>query len=120
VETDQAFVEIFGRRPDWLAELEGRAVAARAGVARPKVFKAKVESDLMQFLMQRFRTKSPEDIRLMIKELVPVEETRAGRELIEKGVEKGKAQATLDFVHRLRQQGLSPEEISRLTSLPLE
>ena len=67
---------------------------------------------------------SAEQIRLMIKELVPVEETRGGRELIEKGVEKGvekgKAQATLDFVHRLRQQGLSPEEISRLTGLPLE
>ena len=56
----------------------------------------------------------------MIKELVPVEETRAGRERIENGVEKGKAQATLNFVHRLRQQGLSPEEISRLTGLPLE
>jgi hypothetical protein len=258
VETDQAFIEIFGRRPDWLAELEGRAVAARAGVARPKVFKAKVESDLvlepadpnhpsqiwefqlyydrgifvrtesgrlaqwrqinsavclrrrdfiprsvegivvfgdrslcppgaeefphlkilyfderladlervdpnvplllllrplvvdsdstveghaaddfhhlqehprldederrcfsamfMQFLMQRFRTKSPEDIRLMIKELVPVEETRAGRELIE----KGKAQAAKEFVHRLRDQHIAVEEIVRLTGLSLD
>jgi hypothetical protein len=270
VETDQAFVEIFGRRPDWLSELEGRACPVQASVARPKVFKAKVESDLvlepsdpnepcqiwefqfyydrgifvraesarlaqwrqlnpatrlrrrdfvprsvegivvfgdrslcppggeefphikilhlderlaeleredpnaplllllrplvvdadsiveenaaddyhhlqdharldeddrrcfsvmfMQFLMQRFRNRSPEQIRAMIKELVPVEETRAGRELIEKGrqdgidkgIEKGKAQATLEFVCRLRDQGLAPEEIARLTGLSLE
>ena len=75
----------------------------------------------------------------MIKELVPVEETRAGRELIEKGykigyeigydighecylmcVEIGKAQATLEFVHRLRGQGLSRPEISKLTGLFLQ
>ncbi len=274
METDQAFVEIFGRRPDWLAELEGDRLPGLLSVARPKVFKMKLESDLvleptdpnhpcqiwefqlyydrgifvrtesarlaqwrqvnpvtrlrrrnyvpravegivvfgdrsvcppgteefphlkvlfleerlldlerddpdaplplllrplvftsdsiieehaaddyhhlqehprlddderrcfsvmfMQFLMQRFRTRTPEDIRIMIKELVPVEETRAGRELIEKGrmdgieqgieqgIGQGKAQATLEFVHRLRDHGLAPEEIARLTGLPLD
>jgi hypothetical protein len=32
VETDQAFVDIFGRRPDWLGELEGRRHPVRGGI----------------------------------------------------------------------------------------
>ena len=82
----------------------------------------------MQFLMQRFRNRTPEQIRAMIKELVPVEETRAGRELIAKGrqegwregIEEGEAMATRRFVHRLREQGLPSKEIADLTGIPLE
>ncbi len=43
----------------------------------------------VRFLMQRFRTRTLEQINHMIEELVQVEETRAGRELIEKGIERG-------------------------------
>jgi len=39
--------------------------------------------------MQRFKERKFQDIRAMIQELTPVEETRAGRELIKKGIERG-------------------------------
>src|SRR5690606_26978570 len=40
-------------------------------------------------LLQRFKTKSREELRKMIAELTPLHETRAGRELFEEGIERG-------------------------------
>jgi hypothetical protein len=39
--------------------------------------------------MQRFKKRNSQDIHAMIQDLPPVEETCAGRELIEKGIKKG-------------------------------
>jgi predicted transposase YdaD len=67
----------------------------------------------LHLLMQRFATKDSEEIRQMIAELVPVEETRCGRELIEKGIEKGIEQA----VQGLHRQGVNVEVIAQALSL---
>jgi len=46
METDRAFAEIFGHRPDWLALIAGREFPLAVS-AHPKVFKPKVECDLV-------------------------------------------------------------------------
>jgi len=43
----------------------------------------------VQLLMQRFKKRNSQDIHAMIQDLPPVEETCAGRELIDIGVKKG-------------------------------
>ena len=68
----------------------------------------------VQFLMQRFRAKSPEEIKAMIGELLPVEETRAGRELIERGIER----ITLAQLERVC-GGLDSELRVQVEALPL-
>ncbi len=72
----------------------------------------------VQFLMQRFRSRSPEEIRAMIGELLPVEETRAGRELIERGFERGVEQVTLALLERVC-GGLDSRLRVQVEALPL-
>ena len=66
----------------------------------------------LNLLLQRFKTKSREEIRKMIAELTPLHETRAGLELLEEGIES--------LVRRMSSKGRSPAEISDLTDLPVE
>jgi len=47
-----------------------------------------LERIFVQFLLQRFRNRTPGAINAMIGEFIPVEETRTGRELIERGVDE--------------------------------
>lgn len=78
----------------------------------------------LNLLLQRFKTKSREEIRKMIAELTPLHETRAGRELleegIEKGIEKGIERGIKDLVRRMSAKGKSVAEISDLTDLSVE
>jgi hypothetical protein len=48
-----------------------------------------------------FRNRTTEEIQTMIAELTPVEETRAGRELIEKGIERGIEQGIEQGIERV-------------------
>ncbi len=52
----------------------------------------------VQLLMQRFKRRNSQDIHAMIQDLPPVEETCAGRELIEKGIERGQRGAIHGFL----------------------
>lgn len=78
----------------------------------------------LNLLLQRFKTKSREEIRKMIAELTPLHETRAGRELleegIEKGIEKGIERGIEGLVRRMSAKGKSVAEISDLTDLSAE
>jgi hypothetical protein len=69
----------------------------------------------VQFLMQRFRNKTSEEINTMIAELTPVEETRAGRELIERGI----GQVTLVQLERVC-GGLDDLHRAQVAALPVE
>jgi len=60
-----------------------------------------LEEVFVNLLMQRFKTRTWAEIRTMITELTPLEETRAGQDLIEKGIERGRARGELDLVVRL-------------------
>ena len=74
----------------------------------------------LNLLLQRFKTKSREEIRKMIAELTPLHETRAGLELLEEGIEKGIEKGIESLVRRMSSKGRSPAEISDLTDLPVE
>lgn len=60
----------------------------------------------------------------MIAELTPLHETRAGKELLEEGVERGRREGiergTAALVLRMAGKGKSPAEISEWTDLPVE
>ncbi len=75
-------------------------------------------------LLQRFNTKTREEIRTMIAELTPLRKTRAGRELleegIERGVEKGIERGVAELVRRMAGKGRTSAEISELTDLSVE
>ncbi|NLT70865.1 MAG: Rpn family recombination-promoting nuclease/putative transposase, partial [Verrucomicrobiaceae bacterium] len=84
-------------------------------------------------LLQRFKTKSREELRKMIAELTPLHETRAGKELLEEGIErglkkgvkegiergmaKGRQKGVTDLVRRMLTKGRTPAEIADLTDL---
>ena len=88
-------------------------------------------------LLQRFKTKSREELRKMIAELTPLHETRAGKELLEEGIErgmeeglekgmargiergmvKGRQKGVADLVRRMVAKGRTPAEIADLTDL---
>ncbi|NLT71012.1 MAG: hypothetical protein GXX91_10000, partial [Verrucomicrobiaceae bacterium] len=68
-------------------------------------------------LLQRFKTKSREELRKMIAELTPLHETRAGKELLEEGIERGHAKGVADLVRRMLAKGRTPAEIAELTDL---
>lgn len=70
-------------------------------------------------LLQRFKTKTREEIRKMIAELTPLHETRAGMELLEEGIEQGIEQGVANLVRQMGAKGLSPSEISELTDLTI-
>lgn len=78
----------------------------------------------LNLLLQRFKTKSREEIRKMIAELTPLHETRAGRELleegIEKGIKKGIEKGIESLVRRMSAKGRSALEISELTDLSVD
>lgn len=71
-------------------------------------------------LLQRFKTKSREEIRKMIAELTPLRKTRAGRELLEEGIEKGVEKGVAEMVRRMSSKGRTPAEIAELTDLSSE
>ena len=48
--------------------------------------------------MQRFKKRNAKEIYAMIQDLIPVEETCAGRELIDIGIEKGQRGAIQGFL----------------------
>lgn len=68
-------------------------------------------------LLQRFKTKTREEIRKMIAELTPLHETRAGRELLEEGIEKGIEKGVANLIRQMAAKGRTPAEISELTDL---
>ena len=70
-------------------------------------------------LLQRFKTKSREEIRKMIAELTPLHQTRAGMELLEEGIEKGIEKGVANLVRQMVAKGLTPLEISGLTDLSI-
>ena len=77
----------------------------------------------LNLLLQRFKTKTWEDLRKMIAELTPLHKTRAGRDLleegIEKGIEKGVERGIANLIRRMIAKGKSRAEITELTDLPL-
>jgi len=85
----------------------------------------------LNLLLQRFKTKTWENLRKMIAELTPLHKTRAGRDLleegiergiergIEKGIEKGVERGIANLIRRMIAKGKSRAEITELTDLPL-
>jgi len=71
-------------------------------------------------LLQRFQSKTREEILQMIAELTPLHKTHAGKELLEEGIEKGIEQGASKLVHRMISKGKSIFEIAELTDLPEE
>jgi len=78
----------------------------------------------LNLLLQRFKTKSREEIRTMIAELTPIKETRVGQELLTEGIERGRQEGrqegTANLVRRMAEKGRTPAEIAELTDLSLE
>lgn len=82
----------------------------------------------LNLLLQRFKSKSREEIRQMIAELTPLHKTRAGKELfqegiekgIERGIERGIEKGSAKLIRRMAAKGKSPAEISDLTDLSVE
>ena len=106
------------------AELEKDAAALyhriRANVDLQSEDREVLTEIFLNLLLQRFKTKSREEIRKMIAELTPLHETRAGLELLEEGIEKGIEKGIESLVRRMSSKGRSPAEISDLTDLPVE
>ena len=81
----------------------------------------------LNLLLQRFKTKTWEEIRQMIAELTPLHKTRAGKDLLEEGIEKGLERGiekgiekgTANLIRRMIAKGKSPAELAELTDLPL-
>ncbi|MDF1814784.1 MAG: DUF2887 domain-containing protein [Verrucomicrobiales bacterium] len=79
----------------------------------------------LNLLLQRFKNKSLKEVRAMIAELTPLKETRAGKELFEEGIEEGKEKGIEEgaekerqiFIRNMREAGLEPAEIAKLTKL---
>ncbi|HRQ87927.1 MAG TPA: hypothetical protein PLA50_03970 [Bacteroidia bacterium] len=80
MDTDHIFHELFRDHPEWLREL--------TGLPLPEGCRGSALT--LNLLLQRFKTKTREEIRKMIAELTPLHETRAGRELLEEGIERGR------------------------------
>lgn len=106
------------------AELEKDAAAIyhrlRANVDLPSEDREVLTEIFLNLLLQRFKSKSREEIRKMIAELTPLHETRAGRELLEEGIEKGIEKGIESLVLRMSAKGRKPAEIADLTDLPVE
>ena len=73
----------------------------------------------LNLLLQRFKTKTWEEIRQMIAELTPLHKTRAGKDLLAEGIEKGIEKGAANLIRRMIAKGKSPAEIAELTDLPL-
>jgi predicted transposase YdaD len=74
----------------------------------------------LNLLLQRFKTKSLEEIRVMIAELTPIKETRVGKELFEEGIERGTRNERQNLVRNLREAGMEVPEIAKATKLDVE
>lgn len=74
----------------------------------------------LNLLLQRFKSKSREEIRQMIAELTPLHETRAGKELLEEGIERGIERGAANLIRKMVSKGRSIAEISDLTDLSTE
>ena len=68
------------------------------------------------FLYQRFNSKTNREIQSMIAKLTPLNETRAGQELIEQGIE----QRNREIVMRMNAQGMDVEQIVSVMGIPKE
>lgn len=82
----------------------------------------------LNLLLQRFKTKTHEEIRTMIAELTPIKETRVGQELLEEGIERGIERGMERGIKRgmekviraMAFKGKSASEISELTDVPIQ
>jgi len=92
-----------------LQELENGAAAhydtLREAVDLDTTSREVLEEVFINLLMQRFKTRTWAEIRTMITELTPLEETRAGQDLIEKGIERGIEQGIEQGIERGRAKG---------------
>ena len=71
----------------------------------------KTLTELLEYaILQRFKTFTLEEIRKMI-ELTPLEDTAAGKELIQIGMEKGELVATIRTTQRFLNHPLTPKKI---------
>jgi predicted transposase YdaD len=74
--------------------------------------------ELLEYaILQRFKTFTLEEIRKMIQ-LTPLEETVAGKELIQMGIEKGELVATIQMTQKWLKRPLTPK--NKLYSLGVE
>jgi len=60
----------------------------------------------LNLLLQRFKTKTREEIRQMIAELTPLHKTRAGKELFEEGIQRGREEGIEKGIQRGREEGI--------------
>ncbi len=82
----------------------------------------------IHFISQRFKNLDSQQFRKMIAQLTPIEETRVGKELIEKGIEqgmekgmqKGMEKGIEKVAKKMILTGKSDKEIAELTDLPLK
>jgi len=110
------------------AVLEARAAedyrALREHPALEDLDRVYFSTILMHFLMQRFLTKDSKEIKAMIAELTPLEQTRSGKELIEIGLNRGREQEirrlTLVLLERRFGGEFDVPRRARVESLPLE
>ena len=71
-------------------------------------------------LSQRFKDRTIEELKAMIAELVPFEETAVGRELLEMGLKKGRDEGREQLVRSMSRHGQSVTQIAELTGLDEE
>jgi len=72
----------------------------------------------VQVLLQRFRTRTPEAIHARIGEFLPVEETRTGRDLMERGIQVGVDEVLFVLLERVC-GALDPARRARIEALPV-
>jgi hypothetical protein len=119
---DEAIAELARREPDHVllsvfrplleqddAALEKSAAADYRRITQTTVPGANPEqlaAIFIDWLSQRFKTRTPKQIAAMIAELTPIEETAMGRELIGIGVRRGRRAGMERGIERGMQQGL--------------
>lgn len=107
-----------------LSELEKKAAGLYRRIlgseSLPEEDRKTLEEIFLNLLLQRFRAKTWEELRKMIAELTPLHKTRAGKDLLQEGIEKGIEKGEGQLVRRMAAKGKTPAEIAELTDLPLE
>lgn len=78
----------------------------------------------LNLLYQRFKSKPEAEVLAMIAELAPLEETRAGQDLLAKGIKKGREEGLEKGLSRviraMAAKGKSASEISELTDISID
>ena len=70
------------------------------------------------FLYQHFDSKTEKNIRAMIAKLTPLQETRAGKDLIQEGYERGVEKREREIILSMNANGMTVEQIMKATDLP--